>query len=33
MQDHRKIFVKVPQHFLDLINQVFEIEKKASEYK
>jgi hypothetical protein len=33
MQDHRKLHVKVPQPFLDLINQVFEIEKKASQLK
>jgi hypothetical protein len=30
MQDFRKINVKVPQQYLDLINQIFEIEKKAS---
>jgi hypothetical protein len=29
MQDYKKIFIKVPQPFLDLINQVFEIEKKT----
>jgi hypothetical protein len=26
-----KFSVKVPQHYLDLVNQVFEIEKKASQ--
>lgn len=30
MQEIRKV-VKVSQHFLDFINQVFEIEKKASQ--
>ncbi len=33
MQDFKKIFVKVPQPYLDLINQVFEIEKKSSQLK
>ncbi len=33
MQDFKKIFVKVPQPYLDLINQVFEIEKKTSQLK
>ena len=33
MQDYRKQFAKVPQPFLDLINQVFEIEKKALQLK
>jgi hypothetical protein len=33
MQDFKKIFVRVPQPFLDLVNQVFEIEKKTSQIK
>lgn len=33
MQDYKKIFVKVPQPYLDLINQVFEIEKKVLQLK
>ena len=33
MQDFKKIFVKVPQPYLDLVNQVFEIEKKVSQLK
>jgi len=31
MQEFRKITVKVPQQCLDLVNQVFEIEKKISQ--
>lgn len=30
MQDFKKVAVKVPQQYLDLINQIFEIEKKSS---
>ena len=33
MQDYKKVFVKLPPPYLDLINQVFEIEKKASQLK
>ena len=33
MQDFKKIFAKVPQPYLDLINQIFEIEKKAFQLK
>lgn len=33
MQDFKKKFVKVPQPYLDLINQVFEIEKKTAQLK
>lgn len=33
MQEHKKVFYKVPQPVLDLINQVFEIEKKSSQLK
>lgn len=33
MQDFKKVFVKVPQPYLDLINQVFEIEKKTFQLK
>lgn len=33
MQDYQKKYVKVPQPYLDLINQVFEIEKKLSQLK
>ena len=30
MQEINKIFIKIPQPYLDLVNQVFEIEKKAN---
>jgi hypothetical protein len=33
MQDIRKVSVKVPQAYLDFINQIFEIEKKAFNLK
>lgn len=33
MQEFRKVTVKVPQQYLDLVNQVFDIEKKASQIK
>ncbi len=33
MQEFRKIAVKVPQQYLDLINQVFDIEKKSTQIK
>jgi len=33
MHDYRKAIVKVPQQYLDLVNQVFEIEKKSSQIK
>ena len=33
MQDIRKVTVKVPQAYLDFINQIFEIEKKANNLK
>jgi hypothetical protein len=33
MQEFRKITVKIPQQYLDLVNQVFDIEKKASQIK
>jgi hypothetical protein len=33
MQEIKKITVKVPQAYLDLVNQIFEIEKKATKYK
>jgi len=33
MQEIRKVTVKVPQQYLDLVNQVFDIEKKASQLK
>ena len=31
MQEYSKIILKIPQPYLDLINQVFEIEKKVSQ--
>lgn len=31
MQEYNKMVIKIPQPYLDLINQVFEIEKKASQ--
>ena len=33
MQEIKKVSVKVPQAYLDLINQIFEIEKKAMNIK
>ena len=33
MQDIKKITVKVPQSYLDFINQIFEIEKKSTNLK
>ena len=30
MQEFSKVLVKVPQAYLDLVNQIFEIERKAS---
>ena len=33
MQEIKKVTVKVPQAYLDLINQIFEIEKKATSIK
>ena len=33
MEELRKIRFKVPQEYLDLINQIFEIEKKVSNLK
>jgi hypothetical protein len=30
MQEFRKVLVKPPQQFLDLVNQIFEIEKKSA---
>lgn len=30
MQEIKKVTVKVPQAYLDLVNQIFEIEKKAA---
>lgn len=33
MQDIKKVSVKVPQAYLDFINQIFEIEKKANNLK
>lgn len=33
MQEFNKVTVKIPQAYLDLVNQVFEIEKKASQIK
>jgi hypothetical protein len=33
MQDIRKVTVKAPQAYLDFINQIFEIEKKACNLK
>ena len=33
MQDIKKVTVKVPQAYLDFINQIFEIEKKANNLK
>lgn len=33
MQEYRKAIVKVPQQYLDLVNQVFEIEKKSLQIK
>lgn len=33
MQEIRKVNVKLPQAYLDLINQIFEIEKKANNLK
>ena len=33
MQEIKKVTVKVPQAYLDLINQIFEIEKKAMNIK
>ena len=33
MQEFRKVTVKVPQQWLDLINQVFDIEKKSFQIK
>jgi hypothetical protein len=33
MQEIKKITVKVPQAYLDLVNQIFEIEKKATSIK
>jgi len=33
MQEIRKVTVKVPQQYLDLVNQLFDIEKKASQIK
>ena len=33
MQEIKKVTVKVPQAYLDFINQIFEIEKKANNLK
>jgi hypothetical protein len=33
MQEIKKVTVKVPQAYLDIVNQVFEIEKKAKNIK
>lgn len=33
MQEIKKIAIKVPQAYLDLVNQIFEIEKKANNIK
>lgn len=33
MQEIRKVTVKVPQQYLDLVNQVFDIEKKTNQIK
>lgn len=33
MQEIKKVIVKVPQAYLDIINQLFEIEKKATNIK
>jgi hypothetical protein len=33
MQEIKKVTVKVPQAYLDFMNQIFEIEKKASNLK
>jgi hypothetical protein len=33
MNDLKKVAIKVPQSYLDLINQIFEIEKKTSNLK
>ncbi|CAA9202879.1 hypothetical protein FLA105534_04296 [Flavobacterium bizetiae] len=33
MQEIKKVTVKVPQAYLDLVNQIFEIEKKATNLK
>ena len=33
MQEIKKVTVKVPQAYLDLVNQIFEIEKKAINIK
>ena len=33
MQEYNKTIVKLPQSYLDLINQIFEIEKKASQLR
>lgn len=33
MQEIKKVTVKVPQAYLDLVNQIFEIEKKAISIK
>jgi hypothetical protein len=33
MQEIKKVIVKVPQAYLDLVNQIFEIEKKATNIK
>ena len=33
MQEIKKVIVKVPQAYLDFINQIFEIEKKATNLK
>lgn len=33
MQEFSKVLVKVPQAYLDLVNQIFEIEKKATQLK
>ena len=33
MQEIKKVTVKVPQAYLDLVNQIFEIEKKATNVK
>lgn len=33
MQEIKKVTVKVPQAYLDFMNQIFEIEKKASNIK
>ena len=33
MQEIKKVMVKVPQAYLDFMNQIFEIEKKATNIK